>query len=134
MLSEDEKIIDDILKEDSMEDKQFQWTGQFTRAVNGVMLSENFTFRMDNREELEAERKKVIENLVPSAKTFPEDEGDIAHTATEEQGEMCPVHKNAMTFKPAGVSKRTGKPYNGFWSCGIKNTDGTFCTYRPQKV
>jgi len=38
-----------------------------------------------------------------------------------------------MRLKPAGVSKTTGKPYNAFWSCGIKNSDGTWCNYKPPK-
>lgn len=112
---------------------QFQWTGQFTKIVNGVTLSENFTFRMDSREEIEAERKNVLDKLMPSTRVFPDDEGDMAHQEVQEAGQMCAVHKVPMTLKPAGVSKKTGNAYPAFWSCGIKNTNGTFCTYRPQK-
>src|SRR3990167_2144681 len=30
---------------------------------------------------------------------------------------ICPVHKVEFILKPAGVSKRTGQPYNAFWAC-----------------
>jgi hypothetical protein len=37
-----------------------------------------------------------------------------------------------MKWKPDGVS-RAGKPYKGFWTCGKKNPDGTWCDYKPAK-
>jgi len=45
---------------------------------------------------------------------------------------LCGIHNIPMKLKPAGVSK-AGKPYNAFWSCGIKNPDGTWCAYKPPK-
>lgn len=114
-------------------DAKYQWTGVFSRTVNGVVLSENFTFRMDTRDELEKERKQTIELIMPSAKSFPDDEGTMAHVATEEMAPVCKVHKTPMKLHPAGTSKTTGRAYPQFWSCGIKNTDGTFCNYRPPK-
>lgn len=30
---------------------------------------------------------------------------------------VCPDHHKPMTFRPAGTSKRTGKPYNAFYGC-----------------
>jgi hypothetical protein len=32
---------------------------------------------------------------------------------------MCPVHGIVMKLHPAGVSKKTGKPYSAFWSCTV---------------
>lgn len=90
METEDEQIINDILKGEYMEEHKFQWTGAFTRTVNKVVLSENFTFRLDTREELEAERTHVIEKIMPSAETFPNDTGNVAHVATEKPAQTCP--------------------------------------------
>ena len=133
MLTKEDIILINESLGGTMEEHKFQWTGAFSKAVNGVMISENFTFRMDSREELEVERKNVLDKLTPSSKSFPEDEGDMAHEETTSQSPMCAVHRTPMTFKQAGISKKTGKPYAGFWSCGIKNTDNTFCNYRPEK-
>jgi hypothetical protein len=44
----------------------------------------------------------------------------------------CPVHRVPFTFKEGGVSK-AGKPYDGFWKCGEKNADDTYCTQRPPR-
>lgn len=30
---------------------------------------------------------------------------------------LCPVHNQEFKFVPPGVSKKTGQPYQGFWSC-----------------
>ena len=43
---------------------------------------------------------------------------------------LCPAHKTAWTYKPAGVSK-AGKAYAGFWKCDGKNPDGTYCGAKP---
>jgi hypothetical protein len=40
---------------------------------------------------------------------------------------VCPLHNVAKVWKPAGVSKTTGKPYPGFYACPAKNLDGSFC-------
>ena len=44
----------------------------------------------------------------------------------------CPVHHVPFTWKEGGVSK-AGKPYDGFYKCGEKNPDGSFCTQRPPR-
>lgn len=31
----------------------------------------------------------------------------------------CKIHKSIMKLHPAGVSKRTGKPYAAFWGCPV---------------
>jgi hypothetical protein len=37
-----------------------------------------------------------------------------------------------FTWKEGGVSK-AGKPYDGFYKCGEKNPDQSFCTQRPPR-
>lgn len=46
---------------------------------------------------------------------------------------ICQVHQVEMKWKPPGTSK-TGKPYQGFWSCGQKNPDGSWCNYKPPQA
>lgn len=111
---------------------KYQWTGVFTKTINGVTLSENHTIRVNTQAERDTERDYVIKTFLGSAKSFPEDEGNMAHAATEAPAPICGVHKTGMTWKPAGVSK-AGKAYPGFWSCGQRNPDNSFCNYRPSK-
>ena len=30
---------------------------------------------------------------------------------------ICPTHKIEFVLRPAGVSKKTGRPYEAFWAC-----------------
>ena len=43
---------------------------------------------------------------------------------------ICPFCQSPVREIPAGVSKRTGKPYNRFWACS--NRDCSF-TWRPEQ-
>jgi len=43
----------------------------------------------------------------------------------------CPVHKTPMTWKPAGISKTTNRPYPGFFACGVRQEDGNWCNAKP---
>jgi hypothetical protein len=43
---------------------------------------------------------------------------------------ICGNHHEPMSWKEGGVSK-AGKPYQGFWSCKVKNPDGSFCKFKP---
>ncbi len=43
----------------------------------------------------------------------------------ENQEPMCPVCSAAMKYIPAGVSKRTRKPYAAFWGCTTYGCKGT---------
>lgn len=43
---------------------------------------------------------------------------------------QCPICESAVKHIPAGISKKTGKPYNEFWSC--ISMECSF-TWRPQK-
>lgn len=120
-----------------MEDKKFQWTGQFTKVMNGVTLSENHTIRCETREERDTERRYVIETFMPSTKSFPEDEGNVAHRETQEETPKCGVHGTPMTWKTGAYKTTTqwhkaGEPF-AFWSCGQKNADSTWCSYKVPK-
>ena len=39
---------------------------------------------------------------------------------------QCPVCQSAIKHIPAGISRKTGKPYNEFWSCINRNCDFTW--------
>lgn len=43
---------------------------------------------------------------------------------------QCPYCQSSIRYIKAGVSKRTGKPYNEFWAC--ENRDCKF-TWHPNK-
>lgn len=45
--------------------------------------------------------------------------------------ENCKIHGTPFVLHPAGVSKKTGKPFAAFWSCPEKNADGSFCKEKP---
>lgn len=44
----------------------------------------------------------------------------------------CPDHHVPFTWKEAGVNKQ-GVPYDGFYKCGEKNADGSYCRRKPAK-
>jgi hypothetical protein len=48
---------------------------------------------------------------------------------------FCTLHNCVLVFKEPGVSKRTGKPYSGFYACPHKDNLG-FCssTVKPWQV
>lgn len=74
-----------------------------------------------------------MESILTQTKSFPDDSGSMATPPEKAQDvPSCGVHHTAMTWKAPGVSKNTGKPYPGFWSCGMKNENGTWCTFRPK--
>lgn len=47
--------------------------------------------------------------------------------------QVCEIHNVAMNWRPPGVSKKTNRPYQGFWACPEKTHDGNFCNWRPAK-
>lgn len=55
-----------------------------------------------------------------------------AHSAPQAGPGACPAHGVPFTWKEGGVSK-AGKAYDGFWKCGEKNADGSYCDKRPPK-
>jgi hypothetical protein len=42
---------------------------------------------------------------------------------TAPQGGVCPIHNVPWKVVPAGVSKKTGKPYDAFQACSVGGCD-----------
>lgn len=110
LTKEDEKFIDKLLEEDSMEIEIFLSTdGKHTVHV-------------------QAEANKVTE-AYKQAKTIYDQvlkdygKGTVQKVLEETPKSsvpLCPVHGIVMKLHPAGVSKKTGKPYSAFWSCTVE--------------
>ena len=49
-----------------------------------------------------------------------------------QQVPMCQMHGQPATFKPGGVSKASGKPYDAFWACSANNRDCTRASNFPR--
>lgn len=93
---------------------------------------EQYVVRTDSWEEFVELKRKVMEEM-PKNAAFPDDHGPSATppTNTQVEGPLCKVHNQAMLWRPAGISKTTGKAYPGFFSCQVKTEDGKYCNYRP---
>lgn len=103
------------------ETKTYQW------SKFNADKSEQYVVRTDNWEELVDGIGKV-KGIVPSENPFPDDEGHRAHSVNQtEEVKRCPKHGTQLNWKPAGVSKQTGRPYNGFWSCPERTPAGEYC-------
>jgi hypothetical protein len=50
---------------------------------------------------------------------------------SEASNPICAIHNTPMVWRE-GTTKQTGKHY-AFWTCPQKNTDGSFCKYKPEK-
>ena len=75
-----------------------------------------------------------IGQLIPKTKAFPEDSGPQATPQSQvTSAPTCGIHNIPMVWKAPGVSKTSGKPYPGFWSCKERNQDGSYCKFRPEK-
>ncbi len=44
-------------------------------------------------------------------------------TAPAQTGGVCPIHGTPWKTVPAGVSKKTGKPYDAFQACSTQGCD-----------
>lgn len=53
--------------------------------------------------------------------TTPAEEMETA----AEPGPVCPEHGRTMLLRPAGVSKKTGKPYPAFYGCPVRECKET---------
>lgn len=62
--------------------------------------------------------------VVPPPVQAPVESEDPIMTSTTPR---CPVHGDTVTYRPSGVSKKTGKAYTGFYSCSFRMPDGSFC-------
>jgi len=97
--------------------------------------NEMLVVRADNWEDFK-EAKENMETMVPKTKAFPDDAGRMATDKTEINPSIpeCPVHNIPMRWKSGGISKTTGKPYQGFYSCPERNEDGSYCRAKPAKA
>lgn len=93
--------------------------------------SEQVVVRTDSYDEF-IESIKLAKGVLPQV-AFPNDSGNIATPPekAQEEAPKCGVHGTPMTLKPAGVSK-AGRAYPAFWSCGQRNADNTYCSFRPK--
>lgn len=94
--------------------------------------SEQYVIRHDDEKEFDLLVAKY-KGLLPKAKAFPDDEGDIAVSIAQIQppAPVCPLHKIPMKYR-SGISK-AGRAY-AFWGCSQKNPDGSWCkqTSKPK--
>ena len=90
---------------------------------------------IDKQEEAIKEKLKTIAPSTPvvqvapvvapvTAPVTPQQEIDPIMIATTP---VCPVHGVTVAYRQSGISKSTGKPYPGFYSCTAKTPDGQFC-------
>ena len=49
------------------------------------------------------------------------DKDNIYQTDMSEINKICDRCENPMRLIPAGISKKTNKPYNAFWTCDKRN-------------
>ena len=56
-----------------------------------------------------------------------------AATIANESVQACPDHGEPFVFREGGISKATGKAYEGFWTCKGKTPDGGFCRSKPPR-
>lgn len=94
--------------------------------------------QIDKQEEAIKAKLKAIAPVQPvvtpvvapvSPPVQPGQEIDPIMTATTPQ---CPIHGATVVYRQSGISKSTGKPYSGFYSCTVKNADNSFCTSKFQ--
>lgn len=113
---EDELTIDKLLEdEDKMEIEMYLSTdGKHTVHVKATegLVTEAYTQAKKIYDQIlkdygKGTVQKVIEEM---------DSGDVP---------TCPEHHIAMKLHPAGISKRTGKPYNAFWTCPVEDCKRT---------
>ena len=77
---------------------------------------------------------KLIDSGFEPARGMPQ--GGLTTPETKDIGKetpvpLCAIHHKPMTWRE-GDSKQSGKHY-AFWACGERNSDGSFCKYKPDK-
>jgi hypothetical protein len=68
-------------------------------------------------------RPEPIETVTITAR------GAIANESVQ----ACPDHGEPYVYREGGISKATGKSYEGFWTCKGKTPDGGFCRSKPPR-
>lgn len=68
--------------------------------------------------------------------TTPAEEMESAAGSAAEPGPICPDHGRTMLLRPAGVSKKTGKPYPAFYGCPVRECKQTVWQrdWKPESV
>ena len=57
---------------------------------------------------------------------------ETKETGKEIPNPICQIHKVTMVWKE-GVNNTTKKHY-AFWACPQRNSDGSFCKFKPEKA
>lgn len=98
---DDEKIINDLLKGEHMNDGR-----EYRYQADWQIGTRMFHVRCDDFEEYK-EAVKNMESTLPSTKDFPNDTGNLAHTATEPDQGTCPKCGAPLVM----ATKKDGTPY-----------------------
>ena len=55
----------------------------------------------------------------------------LAEQAKADEASICPTHRRPWSYREGGISKTTGKAFDGFWSCSAPKDAAGFCKLRP---
>lgn len=55
----------------------------------------------------------------------------LAEQAKADEASICPTHRRPWSYREGGISKTTGKAFDGFWSCSAPKDASGFCKLRP---
>lgn len=80
-------------------------------------LCEFYKDKDNTRKDLMIEATEIVE-WMGSQWPMQEIKDEPFPTKPLAEGKICPRCGANMKRVPAGTSKKTGKPYNAFWSCG----------------
>lgn len=137
MNEDDFKYIDKQLPEENKStESPLVW---FTNFLSPKGYEESITVRANSVKEVFEKRYEILAVLEDKgcspikrvSKGFtPQPVSNT--TQPTKDAPLCGIHGVAMNYRSPGISKATGKPYNGFWACPEKNADGSFCRYKPE--
>ena len=55
----------------------------------------------------------------------------LAAQAKADEAGLCPTHRRPWRYRDGGISKTTGKAFEGFWSCDAPKDASGYCKLRP---
>ena len=55
----------------------------------------------------------------------------LAAQAKADEAGLCPTHRRPWKYREGGISKTTGKAFDGFWSCDAPKDASGYCKLRP---
>lgn len=105
---------------DSNGTKKHQWTVTFSYQKNGISVSENYTERNDDWEEL-VRYKKVILDHLPNSQAFPNDSGPVAtppEAVREATPDWCHIHGIKMKKYTKGDQSWYSHKIGDSWCTG----------------